>query len=214
MPAATGVVQEAGVPLRPSISTRQRRQEPNALERVGGAELWDLDAELHRRAHDRRAFGDRDRLAVDLERHHLARCRGGRGAEVDFLDEVMASDLVLFRCGGIRARPVEILGEMLRRALCTGMGVKPPMAQSEPSVMRSQRSSSSCQIPVALDAGDDPVDDLDAARRADAAGRAFAAGFDGAEFHREARLLGHVDGIVEHHEAAMADHRLLAAKVS
>ncbi len=31
MPGATGVVQEAGVPLRPSISTRQRRQEPKAL---------------------------------------------------------------------------------------------------------------------------------------------------------------------------------------
>ncbi len=30
MPAATGVVQEAGVPSRPSISTRQRRQEPKA----------------------------------------------------------------------------------------------------------------------------------------------------------------------------------------
>ena len=30
MPGATGVVQEAGVPLRPSISTRQRRQEPKA----------------------------------------------------------------------------------------------------------------------------------------------------------------------------------------
>ena len=30
MPSATGVVQEAGVPLRPSISTRQSRQEPNA----------------------------------------------------------------------------------------------------------------------------------------------------------------------------------------
>ena len=30
MPSATGVVQEAGVPLRPSISTRQRRQEPKA----------------------------------------------------------------------------------------------------------------------------------------------------------------------------------------
>ena len=27
---ATGVVHEAGVPLRPSISTRHRRQEPNA----------------------------------------------------------------------------------------------------------------------------------------------------------------------------------------
>ena len=30
MPSIAGVVQEAGVPLRPSISTRQRRQEPNA----------------------------------------------------------------------------------------------------------------------------------------------------------------------------------------
>jgi len=30
MPGATGVVQEAGVPLRPSISTTQSRQEPNA----------------------------------------------------------------------------------------------------------------------------------------------------------------------------------------
>jgi hypothetical protein len=30
MPAATGVVQEAGVPARPSISTRHSRQEPNA----------------------------------------------------------------------------------------------------------------------------------------------------------------------------------------
>jgi hypothetical protein len=30
MPGATGVVQEDGVPLRPSISTRQSRQEPNA----------------------------------------------------------------------------------------------------------------------------------------------------------------------------------------
>ena len=30
MPFATGVVQEAGVPARPSISTRHSRQEPNA----------------------------------------------------------------------------------------------------------------------------------------------------------------------------------------
>ena len=29
MPSATGVVQEAGVPPRPSISTRQTRHEPN-----------------------------------------------------------------------------------------------------------------------------------------------------------------------------------------
>ena len=30
MPGATGVVHEAGVPARPSISTRHSRQEPNA----------------------------------------------------------------------------------------------------------------------------------------------------------------------------------------
>ena len=30
MPSATGVVHEAGVPARPSISTRHRRQEPKA----------------------------------------------------------------------------------------------------------------------------------------------------------------------------------------
>ena len=30
MPSSAGVVQEAGVPLRPSISTRHSRQEPNA----------------------------------------------------------------------------------------------------------------------------------------------------------------------------------------
>jgi hypothetical protein len=30
IPSATGVVQDAGVPGRPSISTRQRRQEPKA----------------------------------------------------------------------------------------------------------------------------------------------------------------------------------------
>ena len=30
MPGMTGVVQEAGVPARPSISTRQSRQEPKA----------------------------------------------------------------------------------------------------------------------------------------------------------------------------------------
>ncbi len=32
MPSATGVVQEAGVPARPSISTRQRRQEPKLFK--------------------------------------------------------------------------------------------------------------------------------------------------------------------------------------
>ena len=33
MPSDTGVVQEEGVPFRPSISTTHKRQEPNALRR-------------------------------------------------------------------------------------------------------------------------------------------------------------------------------------
>ena len=52
---------------------------------------------------------------------------------------------------------------------------------------------------------DDPVDDLDAAGRADPAGRALAAGFDRAELHREAGLPRHVDRVVEHDDAAVPD---------
>src|ERR1700742_318670 len=61
------------------------------------------------------------------------------------------------------------------------------------------------EVLVALDALDDAVDRLDAARRADAAGRALAAGFHRAELHGEARLLRHVDAVVEYDHAAVAD---------
>ena len=90
-------------------------------------------------------------------------------------------------------------------ALITGYGVKPPSAQSEPNFIVLQRSSSTAMFSGHAFAGDDPVDDLDAAGRADPARRALAAAFDGAEFHGEARLLRHVDGVVEHDDAAMAD---------
>ena len=68
-----------------------------------------------------------------------------------------------------------------------------------------QRSSTTAIFSGDAVASADLVDGLDAAGRADPARRAFAAGFDGAEFHREARLLRHVDAVVEHHDAAMAD---------
>jgi hypothetical protein len=61
-------------------------------------------------------------------------------------------------------------------------------------------------------AGADLVDGFDTAGRADAAGCALAAGFDGAEFHREACLPGHVDAVVEHHDAAMADQAIARRK--
>ena len=56
-------------------------------------------------------------------------------------------------------------------------------------------------------AGDDLVDQLHTASAADAARRALAARFDGAELHREASLTQHVDRVVEDHHAAVAQQR-------
>src|ERR1700729_3592367 len=55
-------------------------------------------------------------------------------------------------------------------------------------------------------AGNHAIDHLDPAYRADTARCALAAGFDRAEFHRIARLRCHVDAVVEHHDATMAEH--------
>ena len=62
-----------------------------------------------------------------------------------------------------------------------------------------------CRIFLRLDAERDPVHRLDAACGADATGRALAAAFDGAEFEREPGLMQHIGGIVENHDAGMAD---------
>ena len=56
------------------------------------------------------------------------------------------------------------------------------------------------------------IDDLDTAGRADPARGALAAAFDRAKFHREPRHQGHVDGIVENDEAAMADEAVACRK--
>ena len=51
----------------------------------------------------------------------------------------------------------------------------------------------------------DAVNHLDAAGRANAARCAFTAGLNGAELHRVACQLGHVGGVVMHHDAAVTD---------
>ena len=96
-----------------------------------------------------------------------------------------------------------------RSALITGYGMNPPSAHSEPNFIVWQRSRSSSRISLdRLLAGDDAVDHLHAAHRADAARRTLAAGLRGAELHREARLVAMSDGVVEHHHAAMADQSI------
>ena len=69
----------------------------------------------------------------------------------------------------------------------------PPKAHSEPVTMVSHRSRSNATFAALVVAAADLVDDLDAAHGADAARRALAARFDGAELHSEPRLLAHVD---------------------
>src|SRR5580704_8656068 len=59
---------------------------------------------------------------------------------------------------------------------------------------------------LAVQARDDLVHRLGAARRADTAGRAFAAAFLGAELEGETRLARHVDAIVEDDDPAVAQH--------
>src|SRR5579859_412216 len=61
-------------------------------------------------------------------------------------------------------------------------------------------------------AADDLVDGLYTARRADPARRALAAGFDRAKRKREARLLRHIDGVIEHDNATMADQAIARGK--
>ncbi len=128
MPAATGVVQEAGVPARPSISTRQSRQEPK-LSSMSVAQSFGISVPgLHRRAHDRGAGGNADGLAVDGQGDHLLGHRG-RGAEVDLADQGHRIYSAAFGSG---LAPPKSSGKWVS-ALITGYGVKPPNAQREPN---------------------------------------------------------------------------------
>jgi hypothetical protein len=62
-----------------------------------------------------------------------------------------------------------------------------------------------CRVVGTVVVANNAVNHFDAARGANPAGRALAAGLNGAEFHRETRLLGHIDRVVEHDDPAMAD---------
>ena len=118
MPGVAGVVQEAGVPARPSISTRQSRQEPKASTMSvaqsfgicvpasiaarmievpsGTVTLWPSMVSVT--------------MVSDLER--------GR-AEIDFLDQ-RHGDRPLFRGLQARASGLEIFREMFQRAHAPG----------------------------------------------------------------------------------------------
>ena len=85
-PSATGVVHDAGVPLRPSTSIRHRRQEPNA-SRLSVAHSFGIcvPTSIAARMIDVPA-GTVTWHAVDRQRDRLRRLRCRRSV-VDFLDQ-------------------------------------------------------------------------------------------------------------------------------
>ena len=86
MPSSAGVVQEAGVPLRPSISTRHRRQEPNA-SRLSVAHSLGIGLSIKRRGgHHRRSRRHANLAPVDRQRDGR-RARADRRAGIEFLQQ-------------------------------------------------------------------------------------------------------------------------------
>ena len=170
-------------------------------ERIRGAELGDVDAGRGRGAHDRGALGDGDLAPIHLDADRRG-SRLGRCPEVLLPDERHAWPPV----AGAARWPLEVLAEVSHSA---------PNGHRREAAHRAQRAVGhdlaevleEGQVRVAVLTADDPIDDLDATHGAHATGRALAARLLGAELHREPRLLRHVDGVVEHDEAAVADHR-------
>src|SRR6476661_3789458 len=201
MPSATGVVQEAGVPARPWISTRQSRQEPKAstmsVAQSFGISLPSSTAARMMEVPSGTITATPSMVSVtvflDLER--------GVPKSISWISDIARSS---FSSCKALWRSAEIFGEMGERA---------HNRVWREAAQRTQRTKLHGVAQIfehrdvlgAILIGHDLVDQLDATRRPDAAGRALAAGFDRAKFHGEAGLAAHVHRVVEHHDAAMAD---------
>src|SRR5260221_7573580 len=127
----------------------------------------------------------------------MARCRSrslGRAAWA----------LLLLRGSEPSWARAEILGEVADRAHHRGGREATQCAERAEFHCRAEVLDER-EVRIDLLAAHDAVDHLGPACRPDPAGRAFAARFDGAELHREARLASHVDGVVEDDDATMTD---------
>ena len=195
----TGVVHEAGDALgarrsRPGTSGRSRTPRSESVAHSLGI----VDAGLRGGAqHGRARRGRRPRGRRWSRRRSLAatarRCRG-RARELVVMTRTPS---------GCRSKS----SGQCCSALCTGIGVRPPIAHSEPSVMVSHRSSRSTRF--AATSCPAMIRSIVSTPRAEPIrhGRALAARLRRAELHREPRHPGHVDGVVEDDDAAVADHR-------
>ena len=94
-----------------------------ALQTIGGTEGRNIRIHRGRRPHEAGAIRDRDRLAINFQRNRIFRANVRR-AVIFFRDHDFAPKSLGHFC----------------RALKTGIGVMPPMAQSEPDSITSQSS--------------------------------------------------------------------------
>src|SRR6202453_1645353 len=201
IPASAGVVQEAGVPLRPSISTRQRRQEPKAST-LSVAQSFGMGLSIRAAAAMTEVPGGTLTLRPSMVSVTVA-SPVRIGVPVSSSCNSDMADLRFRR--DARWRLGEILAEMIKRAKDGHRG-KPAESAERAVGHHLAKIAQKLDVLFAVPASDDLVDGLHAPRRTDPAGRAFAAAFLGAELHGKARLSGHVDAVVEDDDAAMAQH--------
>ena len=201
MPSATGVVHEAGVPRRPSISTRHSRHDPNASSRSVAHSLG-MSTPASAAARMTEVPSGTETGSPSTSSEMVAAPVLRRSAEVGFLEQTHGVPSIL--AIGCPARKSSGKWAM---ALRTGIGVSPPIAHRRSLGHHVTEVLEQSQVLVAVLARGDPVDHFHAAHRTDPARCALAARLRGAELHRKPGLCGHVHGFVEHHDAAVADHR-------
>ncbi len=170
MSGMQGVVHEAGVPLRPSISTRHRRHEPNGSRRSVAHSLGtSTPASAAARMTDvpsGTATCWPSMVSATVAGAGVRSLRSGAGVPRSRSTRVMRG---LLRGRRVRGRPGTSAGTARWKssakwcsALRTGSGVRPPIAHSEASAITSHRSCSTVRLAAHVDACTDLVDHLDA----------------------------------------------------
>src|ERR1700729_447346 len=201
LPPSAGVVQEAGVPFRPSISTRQRRQEPKAST-LSVAQSFGIGLSIRAAAAITEVPGGTLTLRPSMVSVTVA-SPVRIGVPVSSSCNSAMADLLFRR--DAHGRLGEILAEMIERTQ-DWHGRK--AAESAERTVGHHRAKVAQELDVllAILARDDLVDGLDATGRPNSARRTLAATFLGAEFHCETGLARHVDAVVENDDPAVTKH--------
>src|ERR1700722_7448332 len=187
IPASAGVVHEAGVPLRPSISTRQSRHDPKAST-LSVAQSLGIGFSIRAAAAITDVPGGTLTLRPSMVSVTVASPVRIGVPVSSSCNSAMAG--LLFRRDA-RGRLGEILAEMIERAKHRH-GSQPAESAERAVGHDLAKIAQQLDVLLAIAVRDDLVDGLHATGRTDPAGRALAAAFLGAELHGEAGLARHV----------------------